>query len=134
MLTAKQIRFVDEYMIDSNAKQAAIRAGYSPRSAEFQGSKLLADSKVSQEINKRKQELAEKNAITVQTLVDDLIYIKDKNKDNFAPAAISAIKEIGKLLNLYPAEKHDHTTNGKDIASIQVTIVEKKDDTEQKTD
>lgn len=37
-LTAKQQRFADEYLIDLNAKQAAIRAGYSSKSAEQQGS------------------------------------------------------------------------------------------------
>ena len=33
-MTGKQERFCDEYMIDLNAKQAAIRAGYSPKTAE----------------------------------------------------------------------------------------------------
>ena len=33
-LTAKQKRFVEEYLIDLNATQAAIRAGYSPKTAE----------------------------------------------------------------------------------------------------
>ena len=35
-LTPKQQRFVDEYLIDLNATQAAIRAGYSPKTAEQQ--------------------------------------------------------------------------------------------------
>ena len=33
-LTDKQERFVDEYLVDLNATQAAIRAGYSPHSAD----------------------------------------------------------------------------------------------------
>lgn len=33
-LGSKQARFVEEYLVDLNGKQAAIRAGYSPRSAE----------------------------------------------------------------------------------------------------
>ena len=41
MLTAQQQRFVAEYLIDLNATQAAIRAGYSARTADRQGSRLL---------------------------------------------------------------------------------------------
>jgi len=108
-LNPKQLRFVEEYMIDLNAKQACIRAGYSPRSAEFQGSKLLADSKVSQVVKKRQEEFSKKKEITLENLIEDLVYIKDKNKDAFPPAAISAIKEIGKMLGLYATEKQEIT-------------------------
>ena len=45
-LTPKQLRFVKEYMVDLNGKQAAIRAGYSPRSAEMHSSRLLSYDKV----------------------------------------------------------------------------------------
>lgn len=46
MLTPKQARFVAEYLIDLNATQAAIRAGYSRRTANEQGSRLLAKASV----------------------------------------------------------------------------------------
>lgn len=49
-LTAKQARFVQEYLIDLNGKQAAIRAGYSVRRAEVTASELLADRKVSEAV------------------------------------------------------------------------------------
>ena len=42
-LTPKQQRFVDEYLIDLNATQAAIRAGYSPKTAQEQSSRLLSN-------------------------------------------------------------------------------------------
>ena len=45
-LTPKQQRFADEYLTDLNGKQAAIRAGYAPRSAEVAASKLLRVPKV----------------------------------------------------------------------------------------
>ena len=45
-ISAKQELFVDEYLIDLNATQAAIRAGYSPKTAEQQGSRLLSNVKV----------------------------------------------------------------------------------------
>lgn len=45
-LTAKQERFVEEYIIDLNATQAAIRAGYSEKSAHVEGARLLKNAKV----------------------------------------------------------------------------------------
>ena len=49
-LTPKQQRFVDEYLIDLNATQAAIRAGYSPKSADKIGPKLVGKSSISEAI------------------------------------------------------------------------------------
>ncbi|MCD6533231.1 MAG: terminase small subunit, partial [Deltaproteobacteria bacterium] len=45
-LTAKQLRFVSEYLVDMNATQAAIRAGYSTRDADKIGSDLLGKTRV----------------------------------------------------------------------------------------
>lgn len=42
-LTPKQQRFVDEYLIDLNATQAAVRAGYSEKTADVQGPRLLGN-------------------------------------------------------------------------------------------
>lgn len=61
-LTAKQQRFVDEYMIDCNATQAAIRAGYSKKSAEKIGHQLLEKTRVICAI-KELQKAARKKAI-----------------------------------------------------------------------
>ncbi len=52
-LTPKQNRFVEEYIKDLNATQAAIRAGYSEKTAGVQGSVLLKNPKVSEEVKKR---------------------------------------------------------------------------------
>lgn len=45
-LTPKQVRFVEEYLIDLNATQAATRAGYSAKTANEQGARLLANVSV----------------------------------------------------------------------------------------
>lgn len=52
-LTQKQERFVEEYIKDLNATQAAIRAGYSEKTAGVQGSVLLKNPNVSAEVKKR---------------------------------------------------------------------------------
>lgn len=55
-LSAKQQRFVDEYLIDLNATQAAIRAGYSLKTAYSQGQRLLKNVEVQEYIQKRMAE------------------------------------------------------------------------------
>lgn len=52
-LTPKQQRFAEEYVVDCNATQAAIRAGYSAKTAEAAASRLLINVNVSEEIKKR---------------------------------------------------------------------------------
>lgn len=55
-LTAKQKRFCDEYLIDLNATQAAIRAGYSEKTAQEQSSRLLSNVMVQEYIKGRMDE------------------------------------------------------------------------------
>lgn len=45
-LEPRQLRFVAEYLVDLNACQAAIRAGYSPRTANVQGPRLLSNARI----------------------------------------------------------------------------------------
>jgi phage terminase small subunit len=63
-LTPKQQRFVEEYLIDLNATQAAIRAGYSDKTACEQGSRLLTNVKVSKAIAEAQKKLSELAEIT----------------------------------------------------------------------
>ena len=51
-LTPKQARFVEEYLVDLNATQAAIRAGYSAKTAYSQGQRLLSHVEVRRAIQK----------------------------------------------------------------------------------
>lgn len=66
-LSPKQQRFVAEYMIDSNATQAAIRAGYSKRTADVKGSQLLG--RVRDEVTKRKIKLEAKLEISAEKIL-----------------------------------------------------------------
>ena len=56
-LTAKQKRFCDEYLIDLNATQAAIRAGYKKETAYSQGQRLLKNVEVQKHIAEKKRNL-----------------------------------------------------------------------------
>lgn len=71
-LTAKQQRFCDEYLIDLNATQAAIRAGYSPRTAEQAASRLLTIVKVSDEIAREMAERSKRTGINQDRVVKEL--------------------------------------------------------------
>ncbi|CAN7517560.1 terminase small subunit [Brucella pseudogrignonensis] len=78
-LTAKQERFVAEYLIDLNATQAAIRAGYSEKTAQQQGSRLLLNVVVQEAIAKGQNKTAEKLEITKDRIVEELAKIGFSN-------------------------------------------------------
>lgn len=71
-LTPKQQRFVDEYLIDLNATQAATRAGYSARTANEQGSRLLANVSVRSAIEAAKKERSQRTQITADRVLQEL--------------------------------------------------------------
>lgn len=70
-LTPKQQRFVDEYTIDYNAKNAAIRAGYAPNTAQEQGSRLLSYVKVKKAVQEKQNEQKERCAITADRVLNE---------------------------------------------------------------
>ncbi len=71
-LTEKQQRFVEEYLIDLNATQAAVRAGYSAKTADQQGSRMLANVKVQQEIGERMAERSRRIGVNQDRVVVEL--------------------------------------------------------------
>lgn len=68
-LNPRQDRFVREYLKDLNGKQAAIRAGYSPRTAESQASDLLRVPKVRGEVDRLKAARANKLELTADRIL-----------------------------------------------------------------
>lgn len=71
-LRGKQQRFVDEYLIDRNATQAAIRAGYSAKTAYSIGEQNLKKLEVKKAIEEGEKELAERNKITQDKVLNRL--------------------------------------------------------------
>jgi phage terminase small subunit len=70
-LNDRQSRFVDEYLIDLNATQAAIRAGYSQKTAGVQAFHLLKNPKIAAQIEKRRQIVSEKAGLTFERLMQE---------------------------------------------------------------
>ena len=69
-LSDKQRQFVDEYLIDLNATQAAIRAGYSEKTAYSQGQRLLKNVEVQQAIQNVMTERAKRTEITADRVLE----------------------------------------------------------------
>lgn len=74
-LTEKQQRFIDEYLIDLNATQAAIRAGYSVKTANEQGSQNLAKLSIQQAIAEQMAERSKRTGINQDRVVLELAKI-----------------------------------------------------------
>ena len=74
-VTNKQQAFIKEYLIDYNAKQAAIRAGYSPRAATEQGSRLLTYAHVQDELQKEIAKQSVRTGITTDRVIQELARI-----------------------------------------------------------
>lgn len=93
-LTEKQKRFVAEYLVDLNATAAAIRAGYSEKTACEQGSRLLANVKVQEEIQKRQKGLRKKLEITQETVLQELAAIAFANGTDFVTINRNGLLDI----------------------------------------
>lgn len=71
-LTAKQERFVEEYLVDLNATQAAIRAGYSEKTAHTIGHENLSKPEIATAIAEAKQERSKRTQVTQDRVVQEL--------------------------------------------------------------
>jgi phage terminase small subunit len=71
-LNARQEQFVAEYLIDLNATQAAIRAGYSPKTASEQSFDLLRKPQIAQAIAEKRQEAQKSTNITVERVLKEV--------------------------------------------------------------
>ena len=71
-LTRKQKRFADEYLIDLNATQAAIRAGYSAKTAKVTGAKLLTKANLRAYIDEQLDRLHSEKTADAQEVVEYL--------------------------------------------------------------
>lgn len=106
-MTKKQKRFVEEYLIDLNATQAAIRAGYSPDSAKEIGSENLTKPNIANAIDQVLAERSRRTGVNADRVVRELAKIafvnaKDvidfdsatltANADNDDTAAIQSVK------------------------------------------
>jgi phage terminase small subunit len=125
-LTPKQERFVQEYLVDLNATQAAIRAGYSLNTAAQHAARLVRNVKVSAAIKAAQTEIAKSLGLDAQWVLRRLHEISDRcvqaqpvldhqgnetGEYRFDSAGANRATElIGKHLGMF-TEKHELTGN-----------------------
>ena len=100
-LTDKQKRFCEEYLIDLNATQAAIRAGYSENTAQQIGSENLSQLVIQEYISKHKESKSKELNITLNDMLEIELSIAKKGRDN---DRLKAIDQISKKLGFYSAD------------------------------
>lgn len=81
-LSDKQARFVEEYLIDLNATQAAIRAGYSTKYADRKGHELIENNRVSEEISKAMAERSRRTGVNQDRIIQELAKMAFVNIDD----------------------------------------------------
>ncbi|RKW38616.1 MAG: terminase small subunit [Moraxella sp.] len=145
-LTDKQKRFVEEYLVDLNATQAAIRAGYSEQTAYSIGQRLLKKVEVQEAIQQAQNKRSERTQITqdevIRRLIENVdismgkkatvITIPSKSENGevvgndvaqfvYEPSAANkALELLGKHLGIFK-DGVDITSGGK---PLQPTIIE----------
>lgn len=101
-LTAKQQMFVKEYLVDLNATQAAIRAGYSEKTAKEMGYELLTKPHVQVAIQAAMGKRAKKTEITAEKVLEQLARIAFANIGEF-------VEINGNTVTIKPFEQVDGT-------------------------
>lgn len=120
-LTPKQERFVAEYLLDLNATQAATRAGYSARTSNEQGSRLLANVSVKAALLSAMQKRSERLKRNADDVLKDIWAVKtdavqvvtDRDGNRVMvdrPAALKALELEGRHYKMF-TDKVEHSGN-----------------------
>lgn len=121
-LTDKQKKFCKEYVIDYNGTQAAIRAGYSEKTAKVQASQLLREEKILTVIKSYQKEQMQELCLSEEKVINDLYtilmhcmsaqpvmewdyeehdYVKTGEYQFDSKGALKAIELLGKHLGMF---------------------------------
>ncbi len=101
-LTPKQARFVEEYLLDLNATQAAIRAGYSKKTANEQGAQLLAKLSIRQAVAEAQAIRSKRTEITQDEVIEGLKKEATLDGEGSSHSArVSAWAHLGKHLGIF---------------------------------
>lgn len=97
----KQDKFIKEYIKTSNATQAAIKAGYSKKSARQIGSENLSKPYIKEKIDKVMNKVEEEMGLNAEFVLNNLMYFAKKKKRAWATHAIKSNELLGKRLKLF---------------------------------
>jgi phage terminase small subunit len=125
-LSPKQEKFAREYLKDFHTTNAALRAGYSPKSATAQGSRLLSKANVLEIIEKGKQKQIIKCEVSQEYVLKGFLKIAERGLDesNWEPkSANKALEMLGKHLGMW-VEKNETKLTGE--LTIQTLLEARK--------
>lgn len=125
-LNDQQMRFVTEYLKDCNGKQAAIRAGYAPRSAEVHASRLLSLDKVKNEIKARQTELRKREE-SVSERIRRRLWEESEDYSEFASHS-ARIRALEILAKIYGEFEIDNKQKGEATAAMLLVAFKKPGD------
>ena len=106
-LTDKQKRFCEEYLIDLNATQAAVRAGYSPKTASRIAIELLNKTHVSEYLKGLMKERSEAVGVTSEQVVKELEKIAFADAEITGKEKMKALELLGKHLGMFQNQTSD---------------------------
>ena len=94
-LTPKQIRFVEEYIIDMNATQAAVRAGYSEQTARKQGARMLTKADIQAEIQRRTEAIHDSKVADAKEVMEYLTAVlRGEQRDQTLKSVGMGVQQI----------------------------------------
>ncbi len=100
-LTPKQQRFIEEYLIDLNATQAAIRAGYSAKTARSVGHENLTKPDIASAIAEAQSKRSEETKITAQWVLEKAAQVfEEAHADKDRKNALRALEMCGKHVDV----------------------------------
>lgn len=116
-LSHKMSMFVDEYMVDLNASQAVIRAGYKTNNPNRLGTELLRHPLVIKALDEKMEKRRERMEIKADYLINKLINIIEATEEDNPQAALRAIELAGKSIALW---KERQEISGPDGQAIEM--------------
>lgn len=119
-LTPKQAAFVREYLIDLNGTQAAIRAGYSERTANEQAARLLANVSVSKAVADAQAKRADRLEITADRVLAELAKIGFADMRDVASWGETVVDEDGKPIHGVKLVSSDRLTDSAAAAISEI--------------
>lgn len=104
-LTDRQKAFCDEYLIDLNATQAALRAGYSPKGAQRMAVRNMQNPLVQEYLNERREARSKRTQITQDFVLGELMKIATANGMEIKTYdKLRALELLGKHLGMFDAK------------------------------
>lgn len=103
MMNIRYEKFVRAYLRTNNITKSAISAGYSPKTAAFQGSRLLKNVKVKQAVESARKHAEGRACMTREQWLARLDTMAKKREPRIA---LDSMRELGKAMGWYEPEKH----------------------------